>query len=931
MGVTEQDLISSALERMVSKLELTSQKIVLAPSAWLEKHFWIPEPKDLVTAEPLPPGPIRLAEHQKRIIDEALARNEDGKFKYTNVIYSAPKKSGKSAISAAIALYMAYTTPFGNIFCVANDGKQSDDRLFGPISQCIKFHKQNNLLLSDTKVKASEAEAYLSNDSKIEAIPCDAAGEAGSEPTASFFCFDEETEILTRAGWKSFNQYDETDEFATLDSNGYIEYQKSVAICKQMYSGPMHLLQNHNYSLCVTPHHKLYGKFYSSSRQKYKREFIKLPVEQAKTFGFCGVRLETFGFTDRTDPCKTVTIEATERKPAFEIPLKRYLQLLGWYISEGCTHKNEAVMLAQSKKKNPEYYKELCQLVRDLGYEPYVWKNTNAIIIYDTRLVKHFKQFGLSCDKFIPQWVKELPQEYIEIFLEAYWKGDGYSEDIFRPGRRFCTNSKQLKDDLMEIGIRAGQYTSYTEYQDKRWGKPVYTVRFADYRSGEYFVGIKRKFWSTLEYSGIIHCPSVPNGIVCIRRKGKIQWQGQSEIWGYDTDKKRRLFTELTIPPTKFGRAIRWVESYAGYKGKSDILWGLYETAVLNGTPHPDFLDLTSNGEPVVWVNEAAQIFCYWDHEHRMAWQTPKYYQGEALIHSASEFERVHKNNWVSPVGAFIAPEWWDACQDDTLPQLIDDRVPVVVGIDASETNDCTAIVAVTRDPSRPETDVAIRACKIFKPIPGKSVVVLEDTVGEVIKEWGKKWNIVCIAYDAYQMAKLVQDYRRGHVTIHPSEIAGMDEVQIEQHMRQTQKAIQRWYYKFSQQSARAVADKQLYDMILNRQIHWNPNDLDSDIAPRGNDETLTKHVKQAGAKTDNEKYRIQKLSNDLKTDAVVALSMAVERCLTLILDNNETKDNIINVSGSNQTIRMKHDPSRKAMLERQEARIAARRGIRRS
>lgn len=552
------DLISAALERMASKLEASSKQILIPPSEWLEKYFWVPEPKDPITGEILPKGPIRLAEHQKRIIDEALSRKPDGHFKYSTVVYSAPKKSGKSAVAAGVALYLAAMTPFSNIYCLANDGVGSNDRLFLPISTCIGFHKEFNGELENVRVVPSVSKAFLNNSAIIRAINCDAAGEAGSEPT----------------------------------------------------------------------------------------------------------------------------------------------------------------------------------------------------------------------------------------------------------------------------GV----------------------------------------FWS--------------------------------ELWGYTTEQKRRLWTELTIPSTKYGRAIRWVESYAGFIGVSKILWELYEQGVNEATPHPDFMDLVSDNGPVVRVNEGSGMFCYWDHDQRMIWQkqSVEFDQMEARVHSPSEYERIYRNRWVSSTGAFIAPEWWDACQDVSLPPLTDTRTPVVIAVDAAETNDCAAIVAITRDPTRPETDIAIRACKIFRPIPGKTIVILEDTIGEVIKQWGAKWNVVCIAYDAFQMAKLVQDYRRGQVTIDPKEVEGKTEEEIQAYLKATQRAIQRWYYKFSQQSARAVADKQLYDMVVHKQIHWNPNDRDSDIAPRGNDETLTKHMKQAGAAQDRGQYRIQKFSNDLKIDAAVALSMAIERCMTLVLDNRENQDNIISI-----------------------------------
>src|SRR5512139_3040650 len=161
-----------------------------------------------------------------------------------------------------------------------------------------------------------------------------------------------------------------------------------------------------------------------------------------------------------------------------------------------------------------------------------------------------------------------------------------------------------------------------------------------------------------------------------------------SEMWGFRLSAKERLWSEFTIPPTRFGRAIRWVESYAGYTGESPVLEQLYHEGVTEGKRHPDFPDLP------VTVNERARLFCYWDTVGRMAWQTDAYYQAEAALLHPSEFERIHRNTWVSAVGQAIPLEVWDRCLHVTMPAL-DPRTPVVLGLDAGVSGDCTALVAV--------------------------------------------------------------------------------------------------------------------------------------------------------------------------------------------------------------------------------------------
>lgn len=541
------DLITQSIFEFADRLEKGAEETEELPSDWMEQYFIIPTPRDPVTGADMSAGPIRLADHQKRILNEALSKI-NGRFKYSTVIYSAPKKSGKSALASAVALYMASKTPYGQVYCLANDGKNSKDRLYLPIWRCLNFHKQRGLEFKDSTVNMTEA--FLSNYSHIEAIPCDASGEAGSEPTGVFY----------------------------------------------------------------------------------------------------------------------------------------------------------------------------------------------------------------------------------------------------------------------------------------------------------------------------------------------------SEFWGYIEENKRRLFTEMTLPPTLYGKSIRWIESYAGFMGISDLLWEMYSLGK-EGYPHPDFIDLTGrDGEPVVYVNPRAHVFMYWDTLPRMIWQNDEYYQQEAQILSDSEFQRIHQNQWVSPLGSFVHSSWWEACADTSLPKLLENSdVPCVLGIDAAITGDCAALVLVTRDPHNPASDVAIRYVKVFKPKPGRPIMI-EEQIGKEIRDLAKRFNIVCVAYDNYQMEGLAQNYRRGNVNLTQEEQNFYKDKpqELVEYLAIESRAAQRWFFQFGQNAPRAVADKRLHDMVIARQIHFNSNDRDSDINEVDDKETLAKHIKQAGKKDSGKEMRIEKLADSAYIDAAVALSMATEMCMRLEIDNRE-------------------------------------------
>ena len=63
------------------------------------------------------------------ILRSAFVFDEDGGLAYDTIVYSCPKKSGKTTINAAVALWWAFTHKFDEIFIVANDLDQAQTEL----------------------------------------------------------------------------------------------------------------------------------------------------------------------------------------------------------------------------------------------------------------------------------------------------------------------------------------------------------------------------------------------------------------------------------------------------------------------------------------------------------------------------------------------------------------------------------------------------------------------------------------------------------------------------------------------------------------------------------------------------------------------------------------------------------------------------------
>lgn len=307
-----------------------------------------------------------------------------------------------------------------------------------------------------------------------------------------------------------------------------------------------------------------------------------------------------------------------------------------------------------------------------------------------------------------------------------------------------------------------------------------------------------------------------------------------SELHGWKTAAHQKMWSEMTLSPNRYGKSQRWIDTYAGWVGESPILENLYDLGVNQG------VQLWDGWE--VYANEKAKLLCVWVTEWHLPWQTnddgKAYYAEQESTLTVNEFNRMHRNQWVSSTESFVQPEWWMACKDD-IPEFSADA-PVVVGMDAGISNDCFALVGVSRVGEK----VCVRFCRVWVP-PRNGTVDFDEVEKYIREELTRLYNVVQIAYDNHQLHQMASALTRDGVA---------------------------WMYKFSQQEPRLIADKLLYDMIRGRQIIHDGR------------EELTSHVLNANAQTNKEDHnlRIVKRSDSLKIDACVSLSMATHEAKRL-------------------------------------------------
>jgi predicted RNA-binding protein Jag len=355
------------------------------------------------------------------------------------------------------------------------------------------------------------------------------------------YCYDSKTEILTKdRGFVLFKDLRVHDYVATRNpETREFEWQKPYGIINEHYDGEMIKFSSRSVDLLVTPEHRMLVSIQNLKRTGTNEKIMsardmskdwnnerKIPVT---SYWESGVKIgsKVFAASGITN-IKSVFMSGDD-----------YCALMGVYLAEGNIKTTGGIEISQQKEsKGFNAYKNLIERINE-GKSGH---NGKAFIISKGALTEHFKQFGYAEDKFVPDEIRNAPQSQLKIFFDHFVLGDGSFEK--RPnksgrgnhpenGVRITTVSKQLSDHLVEIAQKLGWSASVRERPESiKWVASnkkmslcqktyVINIRYSQAMSAKPTV---------IDYNGTIHCVSVPNGIVYVRRNGQPCWSGNSPV-----------------------------------------------------------------------------------------------------------------------------------------------------------------------------------------------------------------------------------------------------------------------------------------------------------------------------------------------------------------------------------------------------------------
>ena len=341
-----------------------------------------------------------------------------------------------------------------------------------------------------------------------------------------FSCYSDDTEVLTKGGWKLFKDLTMKDEVATLVEEEFLEYSKPLNLFEYDYDGELYYYRGNQINLMITPNHKVYGKL----NKKEDYELIKIEdivgekIHYRKDAEYLTPEIKTFKISD---------------DKVFE--MDSWLNFLGLWITEGCYYdmKTRRLKINVNKKRVRNL---LESVIVKLDLKAYYDKSTIQYHFRDKYLMDYFATLeSKSINKHLPDWVWDLNKRQATILMNAMLCGDGG-----RDGRDttdyYYTSSTKLADDFQRLVLHAG--FSANKMLKRKKGevlkiKGIETIRNADtwtitvvrskMNNRPLANGTsKTKIEKMVSYQGKVYCCEVPSNIIYVRRQGVPLWCGNS-------------------------------------------------------------------------------------------------------------------------------------------------------------------------------------------------------------------------------------------------------------------------------------------------------------------------------------------------------------------------------------------------------------------
>lgn len=348
-------------------------------------------------------------------------------------------------------------------------------------------------------------------------------------------CYDPETSLLTRRGWKPVAEITLDDELATLNpETDELEYRRPTHVHSFEHAGDMYYLNTKHLNMLVTPEHRLWvarpGQAYGAVTAKdfYESQGEWQFKKDCKWVGEERLLMEFDPYDSKNS-----------REQVLEsVPMDIWLRFLGYYLSEGrtCRTSNGGYQVQISQFRTSTAWEAIHDTLVELGLRFSYRENENRFEINSKWLYGILLPFGHDAySKRVPEYVQELCSRQISIFFDSYMEGDGHKGACWE----FGSSSEQLAVDIQVLCLKLGWCVSLklSEREDSFQKNPHWRGRVNRNHLRPWWKKGRAKTYVSneekmVQYDGKVYCVTVPNHVVYCKREDKTYWSLNSGRYG---------------------------------------------------------------------------------------------------------------------------------------------------------------------------------------------------------------------------------------------------------------------------------------------------------------------------------------------------------------------------------------------------------------
>jgi len=326
-----------------------------------------------------------------------------------------------------------------------------------------------------------------------------------------FGCYSDDTECLTKNGFKRYNQINNNDEILQWNfKTNELTWHNPDKIFVYNYNGEMTTFKNRHTDQLLTPNHRVYAKIRKHSRNEIPKEYEIIEASDMKKHW-----QKDFSVAGILNEGKHID----------------YPYLIGWWLTDAWTHNDgKACMFSQSKystlDKLQKHFNDI-----DVKYSEYINKYSNEKhkdehVFYVTGkyadyLLNNFPNRDITWDML--SWDYESRFQLLEGLLDGDGSRDesrGYSEvfwslkperlDIFqaiccslniRSHIDYNKGCVYLNREHNSTQLQSMHYTENKQYKGKVWCLETQTGAFVVRRNGKVFISGNSGFPKSMDIS----------------------------------------------------------------------------------------------------------------------------------------------------------------------------------------------------------------------------------------------------------------------------------------------------------------------------------------------------------------------------------------------------------------------------------------------